>query len=221
MAQATCGKGHIYDSNVYVKCPYCNGQQAAINFGGAQAEIGKTRPGAGYELNNFDQDAVGDSLVTHIEPNGELATSGIGVTVGIVGPQEDLSKTHIVFVDKNNLNPVVGWIVCVEGPEKGKDYCLNAGINNIGRGKEMDVRIEKDNAISSDTHASIAYDDVENEFTIIRGKSKNINRLNGKPIYSETQLSPYDLLEFGVSKFVFVPFCCDHFRWTAEAGDTK
>ena len=32
MAMTECGHGHIYDSDVYASCPYCNSTQPVINF---------------------------------------------------------------------------------------------------------------------------------------------------------------------------------------------
>ena len=39
------------------------------------------------------------------------------------------------------MHPVVGWLVCIEGPSKGKDYRMIAEKNFIGRSPEMDIRI--------------------------------------------------------------------------------
>ena len=41
----------------------------------------------------------------------------------------------------SKVNPVVGWLVCLEGPDRGHDYPLRAGTNAIGRSPSMEVCI--------------------------------------------------------------------------------
>ena len=68
--------------------------------------------------------------------------------------------------------------------------------------------------ISADNHLSIGYDIRSNEFTMIANPAvKNPNYLNGKVVYTQAELKPYDVLEVGETKLVFVPFCCEHFQW--------
>ena len=41
MAATECGHGHIYDSDLYASCPYCNSAQQVITFpeaGGGRTE---------------------------------------------------------------------------------------------------------------------------------------------------------------------------------------
>lgn len=50
MALSECGNGHVYDSDQYASCPYCNGGGNRIDFGAAaDSDIGKTAPvGGGF-----------------------------------------------------------------------------------------------------------------------------------------------------------------------------
>lgn len=214
MAQAECARGHIYDSDVYPSCPYCNGERVSFAFGKAgSADIGKT----GAVLSPGGSDAA-----SRLVPGSTTAGSDIGKTHVPTGENSG-NKTSFVFESRNKLDPVVGWLVCIEGADKGKDFHLYPRKNFIGRGERMDVSL-KDKSISTDIHAQIAYDDMHNEFYFISGeKSRNTDYLNDIPVYSQAKLSGYDVLRMGTSKFMFVPFCCDKFEWSDEqtAGEEK
>ena len=48
---------------------------------------------------------------------------------------------------------------------------------------------------------------------ILPGDSNGIVYLNDEAVYVPTQLSQYDVIEMGESKFLFIPFCGEHFKW--------
>ena len=126
---------------------------------------------------------------------------------------EKENKTVGVFKKEYDLDPVVGWLVCIDGPEKGKDYRLWAKINTIGRSERMDVCIKKDITISKDNHARLAYDPKHNNFQLIPGESTNNIYLNEEPIYTPARINAYDVIELGKSKTVFIPLCSERFSW--------
>lgn len=111
-------------------------------------------------------------------------------------------------------HPVCGWIVCIEGARMGKDYKLRAGKNFVGRADDMDVQILGDNKISRRNHCIIVYEEKQGKFMILPGDSNGIVYLGEDAVYSPTPLSEYDVIEMGESKFLFIPFCGDHFKWT-------
>ena len=110
-------------------------------------------------------------------------------------------------------NPVCGWIVCVAGARKGKDYRIMAGKNFVGRADDMDMQILGDNKISRRNHCVIVYDDKQGKTVMLPGDSNGIVYLNGEAVYMPTQLQQYDVIEMGDSQFLFMPFCGDHFKW--------
>jgi len=128
---------------------------------------------------------------------------------------EDTEVTHPFFESSiPGFMPVVGWLVCIDGPERGRDYRLHAGYNSIGRSLSNDVNISGDNKISRDNHAQIAYDDEGHVFYFSPFKGKNLVRVNGKLIMMPHELKAYDVLLIGSSKFSFIPFCGEKFSWT-------
>lgn len=164
----------------------------------------------------------GEDFVTHVGP-GSTTAEDIGKTTI---PEELKNKqkqetdevkktTYVGWKESQTIKPTVGWLVCISGPEKGKDFRLHAGNNNsIGRSQAMDICIRKDLTVSEEYQARIAYDARYNSFFLIPGeKSTNINYVNGQTALAQVQLKPYDCIEFGESQFLFVPFCNDCFTW--------
>ena len=114
---------------------------------------------------------------------------------------------------KDEVHPVCGWIVCIEGARKGKDYKVHDGKNFVGRSDDMDIQILGDNNISRKNHAIIIYDKKKRETVLLPGDSSGIAYLNDEAVYTPSTLSSYDTIELGNSKFSFEPFCGDHFEW--------
>jgi hypothetical protein len=56
------------------------------------------------------------------------------------------------------FDPVVGWLVCTAGPERGQDYRLRSERNRIGRDPALEVCIATDPTISRSAQAQVTYD---------------------------------------------------------------
>ena len=48
------------------------------------------------------------------------------------------------------VRPVVGWLVCVDGPDRGRSYEIHNENNFVGRSSAMDINVEGDPGISRD-----------------------------------------------------------------------
>ena len=195
MAITECGRGHIYDTAQHAECPYCKNQTGMLNFSGAGAPGRTVAPGVSQFGSNVED--AGKTIAPE----------------SYIRQQEDENKTVAVFQEQHNIDPVVGWLVCIDGKEKGKSYSLYARINSIGRSEKNDVSIRNDNTISKEKHARLAYDPKHNNFRLIPGDNINNIYLNGEPIYVPVALNAYDMIELGSSKTVFVPLCNDLFDW--------
>lgn len=114
---------------------------------------------------------------------------------------------------EEEIPPVCGWLVCIEGARMGRDYKIKDGKNFVGRGDDMDIQILGDNEISRKNHTIIVYDAKKKNTVILPGDAAGIAYLNQEAVYVPTELMPYDTIELGRSKFVFVPFCGEHFEW--------
>lgn len=121
--------------------------------------------------------------------------------------------------EKNNarslhdMEPVCGWIVCISGSRRGKDYRIISGKNFVGRGDDMDIQILEDKKISLRNHSVIVYDPKKNETVLLPGDSNGIAYVNGTAVYVPIVLNSYDTIEMGESKFLFLNFCSKKFIW--------
>lgn len=215
MAIAKCENGHIYDSDYNTSCPYCNQNQNRINFGettggnryggGSVTDGQPTMAPRGYENYQGDQSVV--NMRKTMPPNGYRATGRM---------VDEENKTVGMMGKSLGIEPVVGWLVCVDGKMKGKSYNLYAKINTIGRSEKMDVCIGGDNTISYDNHARLAYDIKHNNFQLLPGNSSNTLYLNDQPVYDAKMIRAYDVIELGSTLLLFVPFCTEQFDWSKD-----
>jgi len=111
------------------------------------------------------------------------------------------------------IDPVTGWLVCIEGPQMGRDYRIMAEKNFIGRAEDMHIQILGDNRIARRNHAIIAYDPVKRNTLILPGESSGLAYHNNEAVYTPTELHVYDIIQLGNSKFLFIPLCGEHFEW--------
>lgn len=129
------------------------------------------------------------------------------------GQKENTQEQVEELLFMEEVKPVCGWIVCISGPRQGKDYKVVSGKNFIGRSDDMDIQILGDNKIARKNHAVIVFDPKKKETVLLPGDSNGLVYLNEVAAYIPQQLNPYDLIEMGDSKFLFVPFCGEHFMW--------
>lgn len=107
---------------------------------------------------------------------------------------------------------VAGWLVCTEGPEKGRAYPLYQGRNRIGRSYRMEVCISEDGKVGRDTHCTVIYNEKKNQFYILEGRGTATCR-NGEPLGGQEILTDGDVLELGNSRLEFLAYCKEDRRW--------
>ncbi len=201
MALQECANGHIYDTDQFPRCPYCGGGTNMISFDGGSS-IGKTV--AAGPAAPAGPSAVGSTVAPQSYIKGHDNKVDTGKTVG-------------VFQRKLQFDPVVGWLVCIEGPDKGKDFRVFGRNNSIGRSESMDICIKNDKTISRENHARVSYDQKHNTFYIVPAESANTIYLNDQPVYVPAILGARDIIELGEGKFMFIPFCDDSFTWKNDS----
>lgn len=183
MAMKRCNNGHFYDSSKYMQCPYCGISNTET------APIIMDRPQA-----NAAGGAVGKTMPMNSAPNDE------GKTIGI-------------FQKEKGIDPVVGWVVCIEGPSKGADYRIKPERNFIGRNSDMDIALTKDQSVSGRNHAIISYNPKNGVFRLVPGDGHGLTYLNNDEIFSATEIKHGDIIELGATKLRFIPFCDGGFTW--------
>ena len=111
------------------------------------------------------------------------------------------------------IEPVVGWLVCTEGPSRGRDYKIKANKNLLGTGDGMDLQILGDNSIAQRNHTVLVYDTCSRSTLLLPGETHGLVYLNDEVLYKPKELSAYDKIGIGNSKFLFVPLCGEFFEW--------
>lgn len=112
-------------------------------------------------------------------------------------------------------DPVVGWLVVVNGPGKGSDVVLGSGQNTIGRGKSARVRLDfGDPEISRDSHCLVTYERNKNQFFLTTGTGTNLTYVDDTPVMSPIQLMSCQEFTIGTTTLRFISFCDDGFSWS-------
>jgi len=132
------------------------------------------------------------------------------------GKVADVGVTVAMVRKKIGIDPVVAWLVCVKGPEKGRDYRVRSERNGIGRGADMAICIQGDEAISRENHAYISFNPRKGTYRIAPGDGRGMTYLNGEEVDVPMPLNAYDRIELGQTHLLFVPLCGEHFNWENE-----
>jgi hypothetical protein len=85
----------------------------------------------------------------------------------------------------------------------------------------MHIRIIGDNTISRRNHAVIVYDPKKRNFFLLPGDASGLAYHNNEAVYSPVELTAYDVIQLGRSKFIFIPLCGSHFEWENNAGKER
>ena len=211
-AWTVCPNGHRYDASLTSECPECAMLRRFMipqkrfepggndNFGFHIVRKNTEEPKVPMNSNGS---SIGEEHHCPV-PSCDLTDGSYGETMAV-----DCDGKHRAELEQL----VTGWLVCVDGPEKGKDYRLHNANNFIGRSSDMDVCISGDLTVSEDKHAVVAYDSLENNFFISPSGGKSIVRLNGKPVLMPQKIKYGDRLQIGRTVFLFVPLCGIRFQW--------
>lgn len=183
-----CENGHYYDAERFDSCPHCSQNT----------------------ISTVAQDDDGGSLYT-VPMNEGFNNSGAG-NIGVELHTDDIVHT-IGYFGEVETEPVVGWLVAIEGAHQGMDFKLKTGRNFIGRSTDMDVALTGDASISRDRHAIILYEPKGNVFLVQPGDAKELFYLNEKVVLAAVEINAYDVLSLGNSKLLFIPCCSDKFNW--------
>ncbi|MDR1293497.1 MAG: FHA domain-containing protein [Bifidobacteriaceae bacterium] len=179
-----CERGHFYDETRYETCRYCSDVQQGV---GATVGLSPAAP--------------------------------VGATVPLRSPAPGAapgqSGAHTVAVMRGRIgfDPPVAFVVVTAGPHRGEHFSVRAGRSFIGRSADADVALPSDDTVSREAHALISYDQKTNSFLIAPGQSRGLTYRGDHEVVGAEKLEPYDTIEVGKTKAVFLPLCGPHFRW--------
>ncbi len=216
-----CKNGHAYDPSITPECPECaalskkEGTVPLEEYSIAlehSPDYGKTIP--------LDPNLMGNPMKKTEQVNKQTdhwANHDDYVSGGMVNQRGDSygPTMQVDYLKQEGAitQPVVGWLVCINGPEKGRDYRIHAQNNYIGRAKNNDICIPGDPTVSRERHAIVAYDLRSRAFYFAPCGGASIVYCNGAPVFNNVQLSQGDRVEIGQCTFMFVPLCGENFQW--------
>lgn len=211
----TCPNGHHYDAAKHPACPYC----------GAGGFTPTEAPGMGGGGSFTPTEAPGGAPGAFSPTQAPSATPGAQPDFGATMPPGsyrgggavDPFSVETTVGGGEGGEPVVGWLVCVEGPVRGADFRIHAGYNYIGR-EAGDIRLRGDSQISRQNHAMIAYDSSERAYFVGPAAGRNLIKVNGKTVLNAVEIHSYDTISIGSTKLVFVALCGERFGWDSPEG---
>ena len=183
MAIVRCDMGHFYDSGKSSSCPHCES-----SIGG----MDDVKTVSGSVLERMSR-AAGPEIVDFGAPK----------------PGDE--KTIGIYKKEHGWDPVTGWLVCISGPERGRDYRLHTGRNFLGRAANMDISVSGDPEISRENHCSVVFEPKTQVFLLAPGGANTY--LNKRAVTEAQELSSSDVIGAGVSEFVFIPYCSEGRGW--------
>lgn len=207
-----CKKGHWYDAKMYTCCPHCKreSEQLSLTVDSIQ-EDDKTVSIAEVDV------SLGEELSSLITGADEKVTPGMVANVEINSDDEmDGDRTvSFGFFGITAMQPVVGWLVAVNGEEKGKDFRLHSGKNFVGRSTSMDIVLIDDKTIARDRHCAVTYDPKGNGY-YVSSENGNSVYVNEQVIENGIQINEGDCIQIGSTKLLFIPFCKEDRKWEEE-----
>jgi len=199
-----CSNGHFYDAEKFPTCPHCS-EGAVFN------------PTVPADDTQFGATVMDTSLIMQQEAQAPQ----IETTVAATDANADIQKTVGFFEGDMGLEPVVGWLVCIEGNNIGKDFRLISGRNFIGRSAKMDVCLDGDASVSREAHAVVVYEPKGNVYLMQPGSSKELSYLNDEVVLESKVIKMNDVITVGATKLMFIPCCSDKFTWNQEKEEKE
>ena len=134
-------------------------------------------------------------------------------------PQDNVDnqgKTVGIMKKSIGIDPPVGFLVCISGPQKGEHFRLVSGRNLIGRSPSMNVCLKNDDTVTREEHAVLTFDVKSVSFLLVPGSGRGITYCNDKQVEAPAALVAYDVVEVGSTRLLFLPLCGERFCWNED-----
>jgi len=193
MEMTQCSIGHFYDSDEYSICPFCSSGLSASEFG-TESTFDKMSFQREYELRKLKQ-----PIPSPVSESGRAVFSA---------PPTGPMNSAVV-----EQPCVVGWLVVIEGADRGKSFELFEGKNTIGRSSKNRVCLGNDGHVSR-MAASVVFDGRSCSFFCVPDpNASSMTFVNSQPLLSHSALRASDVISIGMTKLMLVPFCTKDFHW--------
>jgi hypothetical protein len=163
-----------------------------------------------------DPDA-GITHATRVLPSESDVDDGMTRLVGPAGRSSGEDPAPDCETDAGAADPVVGWLVVLEGPGRGNARRLGYGQNSLGRDRAERASLNfGDSSISRTKHCFVIYEPRKRQFFLRPGDGANLTYLDGELVSETVPLAANQIIEIGITKLRFVALCGPDFDW--EAG---
>ena len=111
-------------------------------------------------------------------------------------------------------DPVVGWVVVIDGPGRGQARAVGYGMNGIGRGPTERISLEfGDDQMSRTGHAVLTYDPRSRKFFLQHGGGRNLTYLGDQTVLTPTEIESGADILIGRTRLRFIALCGPGFDW--------
>lgn len=201
VADKRCENGHFIDES-WDLCPYCpaeSGEQdiPIVRPARAVAPAEPSRPAPAAPARR-------DVPPAPVErPPMERTVAVPKLSVG--GPDTVPAKRY-----------VVGWLIGLNGSNRGEAFPVRIGRNVLGRDRRSDIVVSDEQA--SAHHADLVFRPEERRFILMDHNSTNGTYVNEAEIEPRRDLAGKDVVRIGSQKFLFMPLVHDGFYWDDEGA---
>lgn len=195
MAKIRCDRGHFYNPEKHVMCPYCGVDIDLPVPASTPPGPGTRRPVEAFRPGGAKRSSAEDTQETRIFEGSEA-------------PATQRVHEHV----SGGIDPVCGWLICIEGPQKGQSFSILSEKNYLGRSDTMDIVLE-DEYVSNENHASIMYIPEKNVFRVAAGQSRSLVWLDDDTVDTSEEIHAGQVIRVGKSRLMFVPFCGVYYNW--------
>jgi pSer/pThr/pTyr-binding forkhead associated (FHA) protein len=157
---------------------------------------------------NLSSDDIGSTFPLGNNPQQKSSDDDSHTKIFRPSGDESLGKSKLA------KQPVVGWLVIINGPGRGESLTLGYGVNRIGRSSSERVSIDfGDEEISREKHALLTYDPKGRKFYLQHGGGVNLTYIGNTPVLQTMELNGGEVISIGKTELSFVPFCGQNFDW--------
>lgn len=208
MAVVQCRNAHYYDDEKYQQCPHC----AALQEKAAQDKQMAEQVSQARQIESYAAQYIRQHSRSRTE-DSKPQTPNIQGRMPVESSREvDDERAVSLYQKRGAAQYTVGWLVCVEGEEYGRDFPLYAGFNRIGRSGSNDI-VLSDVQISMEEHCSVIYEQKKNIFYLLP-KAGNLVYVRDDLVQQAQEIESGEVVAIGETRLELVVFCKGERRWT-------
>lgn len=216
MAVVQCINAHYYDDEKYQQCPHCAAlQEKAAQDKQTAEQVSQARQIENYAAQYIRQHRAQpqvQSTQPQVQSTQPQAPNIQGQMPVEASREVDDEKTVSLYQKRGAARYTVGWLVCVEGEEYGRDFPLCAGFNRIGRSGSNDI-VLSDMQISMEEHCSVIYEQKKNIFYLLP-KAGSLVYVRDALVQQAQEIESGEVIIIGETRLELVAFCKGERRWT-------